>query len=48
MAENLKKRIWILNPEALDSFIKKEPIRIQESDMHLAAFHISRYIRMYN
>lgn len=48
MPENLKKRIWILNPDALDSFIKNEPVRIQESDMHLAAFHISRYIRMYN
>jgi hypothetical protein len=48
MPENLKKRIWILNPEALSSFIKNEPIRLQESDMHLAAFHISRYIRMYN
>jgi len=48
MPENLKKRIWILNPDALNSFIKNEPIRIQESDMHLAAFHISRYIRMYN
>lgn len=48
MSEDLKKRIWILNPEALSSFIKNEPLRIQESDMHLAAFHISRYIRMYN
>ncbi|MHB1377601.1 MAG: nuclease-related domain-containing protein [Candidatus Humimicrobiaceae bacterium] len=48
MPEYLKKRLWILNPMALDSFISNEPIRIQESDMHLAAFHISRYIRMYN
>lgn len=48
MPENLKKRIWILNPAALSSFIKSEPIRMQESDLHLAAFHISRYIRMYN
>jgi len=48
MPENLKKRIWILNPDALGSFIKNEPIRIHESEMHLAAFHISRYIRMYN
>ncbi|NQT66193.1 MAG: NERD domain-containing protein [Actinobacteria bacterium] len=46
--ENLKKRIWILNPKALPSFINNEPVRIKESDMHLAAFHISRYIRMYN
>ena len=48
MPEYLKKRIWILNPVAISSFIKSEPIRIQESDMHLAAFHISRYIRMYS
>ncbi|MBA7616190.1 hypothetical protein ES703_23486 [subsurface metagenome] len=48
MPEYLKKRIWILNPEALSSFINNEPKTIDESDMHLAAFHISRYIRMYN
>lgn len=48
MPEYLKKRIWILNPEALSSFINNEPKTINESDMHLAAFHISRYIRMYN
>ena len=48
MPENLKKLIWILNPEALPSFISNEPKTIDESDIHLAAFHISRYIRMYN
>ena len=48
MPEYLKKRIWILNPRVLSSFINNEPITINESDMHLAAFHISRYIRMYN
>jgi hypothetical protein len=48
MPETLKKRIWILNPEALPSFIINKPKIIDESDMHLAAFHISRYIRMYN
>ena len=48
MPEYLKKRIWILNPGVLSSFINNEPITINESDMHLAAFHISRYIRMYN
>jgi len=46
--EYLKKRIWILNPEVLSSFINNEPKTINESDMYLAAFHISRYIRMYN
>jgi hypothetical protein len=48
MPEYLKKRLWILNHIALDSFISNEPVSIQESDMCLAAFHISRYIRMYN
>jgi hypothetical protein len=48
MPENLKKRIWISNPKMLPYFISKEPERIDKSDMHLAAFHISRYIRMYN
>ena len=48
MPDYLKKRLWILNPIALDSFISNEPVRIQESDMHLVAFHISRYIRLYN
>ena len=48
MPENLKKRIWILNPQALPSFINNKPKTINESDMHLAAFHISRYIRTHN
>ncbi|MDD5622836.1 MAG: nuclease-related domain-containing protein [Actinomycetota bacterium] len=48
MPENLKKRIWILNPQALPSFINNEPKTINESDMHLAAFHISRYIRTHS
>jgi len=48
MPKNLKKQIWILSPQALPSFIINEPKTIDESDMHLAAFHISRYIRMYS
>jgi hypothetical protein len=37
--------IWVLNPKALPSFIEHEPARINESDLHLAAFHLGRYIR---
>jgi len=48
MPGDLKKRIWILNPKALKSFIINEPKRIDESDLYIAAYHISRYIRMYN
>jgi hypothetical protein len=37
--------VWVLNPKALPSFIEHEPNRIIESDLHLAAFHLVRYIR---
>ena len=37
--------VWVLNPQALPSFIQHERTRIIESDLHLAAFHLVRYIR---
>ncbi|MGA2318274.1 MAG: nuclease-related domain-containing protein [Thermodesulfobacteriota bacterium] len=37
--------VWVLHPQALPSFIEHEPDRISESDLHLAAFHLARYIR---
>jgi hypothetical protein len=37
--------VWILSPKALPPFIQHEPTRINESDLHLAAFHLGRYIR---
>jgi hypothetical protein len=37
--------VWVLNPQALPSFIQHEPTRINDSDLHLAAFHLARYIR---
>jgi len=47
MPESLKKKVWVLNPEALSSFIENEPIRLKDNDMHMAAFHLSRYIRIF-
>ncbi|MFZ5905025.1 MAG: nuclease-related domain-containing protein [Chloroflexota bacterium] len=41
------EEIWILNPKALPIFIANEPIRLKETDTHLVAFHLSRYIRTY-
>ncbi len=45
--ENLRKgcSVWVLNPQALPSFIQHEPTRINENDLHLATFHLGRYIR---
>ncbi|MGH8226529.1 MAG: nuclease-related domain-containing protein [Steroidobacteraceae bacterium] len=39
-------RPWVLEPKALPTFIEHEPTRITESDCKLAAYHLSRYIRM--
>ena len=41
------EEIWILNPKALPTFLINEPIRLKESDVHLVAFHLSRYIRTF-
>jgi hypothetical protein len=37
--------VWVLNPKALPAFIQNEPITIADSDLHLAVFHLTRYIR---
>ena len=48
MSEAWKRNIelpWVLEPKALPSFIEREPARIEMSDVALAAFHLSRYVR---
>lgn len=37
--------VWLLNPKALPTFIAHEPISLKDEDVHLATFHLSRYIR---
>jgi len=37
--------VWVLNPQALASFIEHEPTRINEGDLHMAAYHLARYIK---
>ena len=37
--------VWVLNPKALPSFIKNESTRINDGDLHMAAFHLARYIK---
>lgn len=36
---------WVLEPKGLPAFIENEPETIAESDVALAAFHLSRYVR---
>jgi len=37
---------WVLEPKALPSFIEHDAGRIEMSEVALAAFHLSRYIRV--
>jgi hypothetical protein len=37
--------VWVLNPKGLQYCIAREPEILTEEDMHLVAFHLSRFIR---
>jgi hypothetical protein len=37
--------VWVLEPKALPAFIDNAPAMISASDVSLAAFHLSRYVR---
>jgi hypothetical protein len=43
--ESIKAQAWVLEPKALPGWIEKEPVSIAPTDVSLAAFHLSRYIR---
>ena len=37
--------VWVLNPKALVSFVRNNPVTISDTDLHLVVFHLTRYIR---
>jgi hypothetical protein len=37
--------VWVLNPKGLPSFLDREPRRLSPEDVHLASFHLSRFVR---
>lgn len=37
--------LWVLNPKALPKFLPNEPAVLGPADVHMATFHLSRYIR---
>jgi hypothetical protein len=39
------RRMWVLEPKALPSFLMNEPVRLSPEDVKLASFHLSRMIR---
>ncbi|MBI4686068.1 MAG: NERD domain-containing protein [Nitrospirae bacterium] len=46
MPKAIKERVWVLNPKAVPSFIAGESVQIADADVHLATFHLSRYVRI--
>jgi len=37
--------VWVLEPKALPAFIENEPVRLTDTEVALAAYHLSRYVR---
>ena len=44
-ANNLQHKVWVLNPKRLNYFIEDKKEIIQNKDLHLVVFHLSRYIK---
>ena len=40
-----KSDVWVLEPKAIPKFISHEPVKLLESDVDLANFHLRRFIR---
>lgn len=43
--EGIKRDTWVLEPKALPTWIERESLVMDATDVSLAAFHLSRYIR---
>jgi hypothetical protein len=37
--------VWVLEPKRLPRYLTQEPRRLSEEDIHLASFHLSRFVR---
>jgi hypothetical protein len=37
--------VWVLNPKALPGFLNHQPKTLDQDDVQLASYHLSRYIR---
>lgn len=40
-----KRHAWVLEPKAIPKFIPHEPVKLSDSDVNLANFHLQRFIR---
>lgn len=37
--------VWVMNPKMLPGFVENEPQKLEMEDLHLVAYHLSRFIR---
>lgn len=39
------REVWVMNPKALPQFLEHEPKVLEQADVNLASYHLSRFIR---
>jgi hypothetical protein len=42
---NLRPDVWVLNPKTLPALIRNEPLALEDDEVNVIAFHLSRYVR---
>jgi len=40
-----RNAVWVLEPKRLPTFLEREPRRLSQEDIHLASFHLGRFVR---
>lgn len=38
--------VWVLNPKQLSAYLSRSPKVLEDSDLHLAAYHLARYVQL--
>lgn len=44
-APGSQHEVWVMEPKGLPAFLAREQVRLQQQDVKLASFHLSRFIR---
>ena len=46
--EGAMRDIWVLEPKALPKFLERQSTRLDQEELRLVAYHLSRYIRTFS
>lgn len=44
---NKRGKMWVLEPKAFKKFVENEQVKLQDGDVALASYHLSRHIRAF-